>query len=119
MSHGHHSRRPPRAPGSHGRVTVPERAPLLQVALDLTDRPDVRLARVLRGVPARLPLPQQVPALVEVLLELPQPGPPVVVDVALPELVLLVDESGDLGAQVAVVGGRSGVAGAHGASVTS
>src|SRR5512133_2040956 len=73
--------------------------PLLQVALDRAPGPDPGAVGVLAGVPAGPALAQEVPALVELDLELAQPGllalvEPVPGGLAL-QAVLLLDQRAD------------------------
>src|SRR4029078_2253644 len=92
------------------RQDTPPGYGLLAVALDLAGRPDVRALRVLAALTASPSLTQQVPALVQLDLELAQPrllvgaGVPARLGL-LAQRMLLVDEGVDLVKQSGVVHG--------------
>src|SRR5437870_1494111 len=85
-------------PGESGRSAFGRRADLLLVALDDVRRPDFRAIGVLAELAQRASLPQEIPALVELDLELTQ-ALALLVGLRAPgvERMLLVDEASDMG----------------------
>src|SRR5664279_270203 len=93
---------------SRGQVAVVNRRSLLQIILDFLHGPDGGIRFVLSEFLAGATLPQQIPALIQRLLELREPGTLLVgAQIAglplLPELVFLRDQAVDLCQYLVVV----------------
>jgi hypothetical protein len=87
--------------GYYVHVLHHEDVPLVQVALHDVRRPNGSVVRVETGFPTCPPLPEEVPALVERDLNLPQTGVASLVEtvlaaLGLEEMVLLVDQTLDV-----------------------